>query len=303
MRLLLLLTCFVLTSCATSHHRVAPSPPTSSFFTTSDGKKLPLHHWNLQAQPQLVLIGLHGIEGAGRDYRNLGRALADDSPDTSLYALNLRGAGYDPDLNDQGDIASPQLWVRDLQELNHSLRIRHPQARFLWIGESMGSLIALHALDSTDTPPDGLILVSPVISLKGIPAWQVGLLKGAAFVAPRARVSLQALAGGSFQATTNSEHFQQSATNNYHVDRYSLRYLRTLAQLSTTMGKQATKANRPVLILHGGKDPLTSADQITEFANAFPQKPQVREFKDSHHLLFYDKNKKEVIASILDWTD
>ena len=49
--------------------RNGTSPDLSSALTTSDKKKLALQHWNLQSEPKNVLIALHGLQGASRDYR------------------------------------------------------------------------------------------------------------------------------------------------------------------------------------------------------------------------------------------
>lgn len=165
----------------------------------------------------------------------------------------------------------------------------------------MGSLIALHTAVESPAKPDGLILVSPVVSLDAIPNWQVSTLRLAASIAPNARVSLESLAGGSFQATTHSNHFDRSEKNPYHVDSYTLRYLSTLAKLSQAMTKNASQTSLPTLILHGGKDFLTQDYQIQKFADAFPQRPQVSQFEKSHHLLFYDKDKEEVTATVRNW--
>lgn len=300
-RFLLLLVALSLSSCAVRVPSTSPKAPTSSFFTASDGKELSLRHWNLRARPATVIIALHGIEGAGRDFKNLGKALPSQAPGTTLYALNLRGGGYDPTAKERGNIASPQLWQQDLRELHGALRQRHPHARFLWLGESMGSLIALHTAAATSSPPEGLVLASPVVSLDVIPAWQFRALKTAAFVAPSARVSLESLAGGSFRATTSSDHFDQSAGNPYHVGRYTLRYLKTLATLAQEMPNKALETKVPILMLAGQKDFLIQPQQLRRFAERFPTTPQVRFFKDSHHLLFYDKEKAEVISSVLTW--
>lgn len=300
--LILLPMLLALGSCAVREDRIPREAPTSSYLTASDGKRLSLRHWNRQAKPETVIIALHGIEGAARDFGNLGKTLATQAPKTTLFALNLRGNGYDPVARDRGDVASARLWQQDLLELDSGLRQRHPEARVVWLGESMGSLIAAHTVAEAERPPDGLILVSPVVSLESIPAWQVKSLKLAAFLAPRARVSLETLAGGSFQATTQSDHFQQSAGNAYHVGRYSLRYLRGLARLSQAMEKTAPRIRLPTLILHGGKDFLTNKNQVSRFANSFARRPDVHEFEDSHHLLFYDKQRSAVVSRILKWS-
>lgn len=300
-RFLLLLVALSLSSCAVRVPSTSPKAPTSSFFTASDNKQLSLRHWNLQPKPRNVLIALHGLEGAARDYRDLGKALSKEAPNTTLYALNLRGAGYDPSQEGRGDIRSAELWKRDLLELHQSIRKRHPEARLFWIGESMGSQIVLHTASDSLEEPHGLILVSPVVSLEAIPSWQVASLRLASFFAPEARVTLKSLAGGAFQATTNSNHFDQSETNPYHVESYTLRYLSTLAALSQSMAQKAAQVRTPTLVLHGGKDFLTNETHISKFATTFLKPPTVLEFTNSHHLLFYDKQRKEVVSRILAW--
>ena len=141
MRLLLVLTSLLLASCAVGPSKKTTSPPTTSFFTARDGKQLSLRYWNLRSQPETVIIAVHGIEGAAKDFGNLGKTLSKKTPRTTLYALNLRGGGYDPSAKSKGDISSPNLWENDLIDLNASLRKRHPRANFIWMGESMGSLI------------------------------------------------------------------------------------------------------------------------------------------------------------------
>lgn len=284
----------------------ARRPPSNSFLTTSDGKRLALEHWNLQARPERVIIALHGIGGAARDFKNLGRALATESPGTSLYALNLRSNGYDPDPRDRGDITDRKLWMRDLQELHRALRERHPGAEFTWLGESMGSLIVLHAAAENAESIEGLAgiaLSSPVISIEAIPRGQRALLRLAARLLPRYRFSLARLAGGEFQATTDSEHFAQSKKNDYEIERYTLRYLSTLADLAEEMPTKAHQTEEATLLLHGGKDFLSSQKEIAHFCENFSNPPILREFSHSHHLLFFDKQKNEVVASLLRWMD
>lgn len=276
-------------------------PPSPSFLSTSDGKVLSLEHWNLQARPHRVIIALHGIGGAASDFRNLGKALPTESPRTTLYALNLRANGWDPEPSARGDIADPQLWIRDLQELHRSLRKRHPGAEFLWLGESMGSLIVLHAAAESEDLPAGIVLSSPVISVEAIPRSQRTLLRVAARLAPRYRFSLAALAGGELQATTNSEHFEQSKKNAYDIERYTLRFLATLADLAEGMPALACETTVPTLVLHGSKDFLSSQNEIETFSTLFPNKPEHREFVKSHHLLFFDAEKADVAEALLRW--
>ena len=291
---------FFLASCSREPENLA-IPSYDSFLATTDGRPLAIQHWNLQPQPKKVLIALHGLQGAAKDFRNLGKSLKKQAPDTTLYALNLRGAGYDPVLTNRGDIRSLELWKRDLLELHQTMRQRHPDARIFWIGESMGSQIVLHTAAESLAKPEGLILTSPVVSLNSIPGWQVNSLRVAAFLAPKKRLSLEALAGGTVEDTANADHFEQSEKNAYNVENYTLRYLKALETLTVGMNEKAAQTDEPTLILYGGKDFLIEDSDISKFSRAFPRRPQVALFESSDHLLFYGKERQKVISEILTW--
>ena len=291
----------LLTSCANLSENGA-SPDLSSSLSTSDNKKLALQAWNTQSEPQTVLIGLHGLQGASRDFRIIGRALAKKAPKTTLYALNLRGAGYDPTQKERGDIVSTSLWKRDLFDLHQSLRRRHPKARIFWMGESMGSQIVLHTAATSPTKPAGLILVSPVVSLDSVPDWQVNSLEAAAVVAPKTRVPLETLAEGAVEGTANENTLEEGAANPYHIENYTLRYLDALKEMTEGMNEMAKLTSLPTLILYGGEDFLIEDSDISRFSKSFPKKPRVALFKSSDHLLFHGRQKKKVVSEILTWT-
>ena len=142
-RLLSLIPFFLLILCSCSHQKAIPAnqtlPQKDSFLSTSDHHQFSIQHWNLQEEPKTILIALHGLEGAARDFRNLGESLIQQAPLTSLYALNQRGGGYDSVVQRQGDIANPELWFQDLRDLDRALRNKHPNAKVIWIGESLGA--------------------------------------------------------------------------------------------------------------------------------------------------------------------
>ena len=291
----------LVTSCANLSENGA-SPDLSSSLTTSDNKQLALQAWNPQAKPETVLIALHGLQGASRDFRILGRSLAKKAPATTLYALNLRGAGYDPSQKERGDIVSTSLWKSDLIELHGTLRRRHPEARIFWIGESMGSQIVLHTAATSPKKPAGLILVSPVVSLDSIPDWQVNSLGAAAVVAPKTRVSLETLAEDAVEGTANEDSLEEIEDHPHYIENYTLRYLDALKEMTEGMNEQAKLTSVPTLILYGGEDFLIEDSDIARFSKSFPNKPRVALFKSSDHLLFAGKQKNKVVSEILAWT-
>lgn len=262
-----------------------------------------MRSWNEQSKPQTIIIALHGIGGAARDFGRLGRALPQESRRTALYALNLRGLGYDSDAEARGDIADSKLWLRDLEEFHRVLAAKYPSAKMVWLGESMGGIVALHTVANGVARPDKLILASPVTSLKTVPAWQRAALVLASSTVPRARIALEELAGGDFQATEGTTHFAQSQKNPWYVERFTLRFMRSLARMADQMPAKAAASTAPVLILQGGRDFLSPPEDGRNFAKQFRTPVERKVFPQSRHLLFYDKEKNEVITEILRWLD
>jgi alpha-beta hydrolase superfamily lysophospholipase len=261
-----------------------------------------------EREPDVVVIGIHGFCGASIDYTNLGEHLLKHQPRTGLYAYELRGQGSDPIHARRGDIGSPQEWYRDLFAFTQLVRERHPEARIVWFGESMGALIAAHAwreAPAGEPPCDGLVLASPIVRFRDdIPAWTPGLLQVAATTLPLARVSLETLAGGQeVQMTQQSSHAEQAKKNPYHVEEYTLRLIGTLARLIDGMNACAAAIRSPVLVLHAENDFFNNDSDVRGFVARIPKTTPAtyRNYPKAYHLLMYDAKKEVVFRDVERW--
>ena len=311
-----------LASCATRPSMPAPSSsrePVSpgphgpalgkSSYTSFDGDRFPYKRWLPNGDAKLVIIGFHGIAGASDDLTNLGEHLRKHLPGTAVYAPDTRGQGNDPQVSRRGDIHHAEEWYKDAYTFNRLVRTRHPEARVVWLGESMGSLIALHAAARAGggkAPPcDALILSSPITAIRrDVPRWRVRLLDFGAALFPRYRVSLEGLSGQeNVRVTSETVHEEQAQTNPWHVPEFTLRLLKTLERLIRTMPAEAPAISTPVLILHGGKDVFSDPVDVEAFADRFPPAARVarRYYPESHHLLFYDHERGRVLADVTRW--
>lgn len=261
-------------------------------------------------EPDIAIIALHGFDGASIDYENLGKALLKTQPKTALYAYEVRGQGSDPLRSRRGDIENPTEWYQDLEVFTAMVRQRHPKAKIVWMGESMGALITAHTWQKDavkKAPCDALVFSSPVVKIRDdVPPWKVGLLNAAATAAPLARLSLEELSGGQdVQMTATTMHSEQAETNAWHVDKHTLRLLSTLGHHISSMNECATTFRVPVLILHGGRDYFTSDQAIRDFASHIPRGVPVttKFYNNAYHLLMYDVRKEEVIRDIGKWIE
>ena len=296
----------VLASCAPSYTLVSHQEPRSVQDETFQYRK-----WlRKDTRPETVVIGVHGFSGASIDYENLALHLMRKQPDCAVYAYEVRGQGRDPKKERRGDIDDPENWSIDLLAFTDLVQKKHPDARIVWFGESMGGLILSHTyreqVETGNKPPcDAIAITSPVVKIRDdFPLWKKELVRGVSKVAPKTRISLETLAGGEeVQMTEDSVHSDQSELNSWHVESHTLRLLVTLGDMIEEMPECAERFEVPTLVLHGGHDFFTTPDDVKSFVAAIPEKTRSRRlyYPEGHHLLMYDSIKDEVIQDIADW--
>jgi alpha-beta hydrolase superfamily lysophospholipase len=300
----LLASCMVLAACGpvdmTVYHPAAAG---------AKGETFGYRKWiSARTEPDVVVIGIHGFCGASIDYQNLGEHLLARQPRTGLYAYELRGQGSDPIHARRGDIGDPKDWYRDLFAFTQLVRERHPDAKVVWFGESMGALIAAHAWrEAPDevAPCDGLVLSSPIVRFRDdIPAWTPGLVQVAATTLPLARVSLETLSGGQdVQMTQQSVHADQAKKNPYHIEQHTLRLIGALTRLIDGMNGCAASFQAPVLVLHGGQDFFNNDSDVRGFVARIPEETSVtyRNYPGAYHLLMYDEKHEVIFRDVERW--
>jgi alpha-beta hydrolase superfamily lysophospholipase len=147
-----------------------------------DGFRMPLRHWGppAHAPAGTVALALHGFNDYANAFEPLARRLAADG--VRVYAVDQRGFGA-------GRLAgrwhgSAQL-TADLRALVDALRHRHPDARLVVIGESMGAAVVLAAVAEGPLRTDGLVLIAPAVwNRDSMPWYQKLALETAVRVAP-----------------------------------------------------------------------------------------------------------------------
>ena len=273
-----------------------------------DGDQFPYTKWVQKDDPELVIIGVHGISGATSDFRPLAKHLLSDLPKVAIYGAETRGQGKDPVKERRGHIHNREEWFKDLTSFTALIRERHPKAKIVWCGESMGSLIILHAFawaDDRENLCDAMVLASPITDIRSdFAPWKVTAANIAGFLFPKARISLESLSGNEeVRVTKDTVHTEQANTNSYHIKKHTLRLLTTLGNMMQTARKASQKLNIPLLVLHGGKDVFSDPKDVEKFFKGLPEEAKgTRKFyPESFHLLFHDHQSDKVISDIGKW--
>ncbi len=273
-----------------------------------DGDILPYTKWLPKEEPELIIIGVHGISGAISDYRPLAKHILAELPKVAIYGAETRGQGNDPVKERRGHIGNRKDWFKDLTSFTSLIRQKHPNAKIVWCGESMGSLIILHAYAEAEDRQnlcDAMILASPITDIRSdFPQWKISLANFAGLLLPKARVSLESFSDqDEVRVTKDTVHTEQAATNSYHVKKHTLRLLTTLGKMMQGSKKASQKLNIPLLVLHGGKDVFSDPKDVETFVAQLPKTATgTRKFyPESFHLLFHDHQSDKVIADIAAW--
>ena len=273
-----------------------------------DGAQFSCSKWVVKNRkiPRAVIIGVHGISGAASDFNNLGSALSPKG--ISVYAYELRGQGNDPDPKRIGDLKDVQLWFSDLNSFISSVRKEIGTVPIFLYGESLGALIVMHGLSAISKENKeqigGIIYSSPLIALPGkLPPIKNLLVRTAMLLWPSYRVSLRSLSGGGEAKVSEGEdHWEQMAKTKHYVPKFTLRILGTIERMVFSGSEVASKIKKPTLVLYPGKDIFTKPHQVDQFFNALKAKDKSKRFfKESHHLLAFDKERDELFKIVFGW--
>jgi alpha-beta hydrolase superfamily lysophospholipase len=144
-----------------------------------DGFLLPLRTWG-PADAGTVVLGLHGFNDYALAFAPLARRLAADGH--RVYAVDQRGFGAGRLV---GRWHGSARLTADLRALASAVRERHPGARLVIVGESMGGAVILAALADAPLPADALVLIAPAVwSRHDMPWYQRGALALSVRLAP-----------------------------------------------------------------------------------------------------------------------
>ena len=267
-------------------------------FVMGDGMRLPYRAWLPQGEPAAVVLALHGFNDS-RDAWEL--------PAPELAAQGI--ATYAPDQRGFGATAARGLWpgadalADDALAMLALLRARHPAARLVAMGESMGAAVLMHmATRGAAIPADGLVLLAPAVW--GRAAMNLFMQGGLWLVATLTPgLTVTRAPGIRITASSNTEALRALGRNPLTIRATRFDTLRGLVDLMDLALAAAPRMPAlPTLALYGAHDQVIPKAATRATWARLPGPPIRRlYYREGYHLLLRDLARAAPLADIAAW--
>jgi len=261
-------------------------------FIMSDGARLPMKVWRPEGSFHTVVLALHG----SNDSRN-----AWDVPAPHFAAAGM--IVYAPDQRGFGAAPMRGLWpgrkalIEDATEMVGLLRYRHPEARMVLMGESMGGAVLMGLATQLNAPEvHGYVLAAPAVWDRTRLNWfeRIGFWLAATLL-PGWQVSRP-------PASNNADALARLSRDPLAIGSTGMGKLYGLANLMDKAMEAAPRFTARALFQYGAYDDLISSRATRAMWRALPAAPHcLAYYRNGWHLLFRDLDGLTPINDAIAW--
>jgi alpha-beta hydrolase superfamily lysophospholipase len=252
------------------------------------------------SNPRAVIALAHGIhEHVGR-YEHVAKALNDDG--YSVVGVDHRGHGRSGVTGKRtSNIRRFDTYVDDFIALIDRLR-REQDRPVVALGHSMGGLIAARAALRAQDRMGALVLSGPALKLP----MPLGPLRLRAVLAVSRIAPFLALPTSDVDGLSRNPEVRAATLEDplCITGPVRLGIARQLYLLSEETRARASEIRVPLLVMHGGEDPITDPEGSREFvANAASADKEFVLWPDDQHEIFNELDQDAVLKRLVDWLD
>jgi len=269
----------------------------SERFITFDGAELGLTVWDAGEEPDVIVVGLHGMNDWANAFFMAAPYWAEHGVTT--YAYDHRGFGRSPN---KGIWPKEELMREDLRTAVQVARTRHPEAQIAVVGISMGGAVAASAFGSGDVPDADLL----VLSGPGFRGW------GALPIAYRASLWMSARVRPGWivtpprrvvriEPTDNIEMLREIWSNPHMTRENRIDQVHGVVSLMETAHRRVTaiSSDIPVLVTYGAKDIVIPPGAMERTAKVLPDHARTAYYENGYHMILRDLQAEVVHADTL----
>ena len=299
-----LLLSFGLLACATPRVQVASDTTQVPRLTPvaavmADGYRLPLSVWQPAAEPQAIVLGLHGFN----DYRQAFAAPAEylAANGVMTYAYDQRGFG---ETEQRGIWPGADVLQQDANTMVQLLCKRYPGIPLYLVGESMGGAVVMDLVQGPEIPClSGIILVAPAVwGWQTMPVWQRSALWLAAHTTPASTLTGDGL---DISPSDNTEMLRALGRDPLVIKATRIDAVFGLTNLMESALQSSQQLTLPALILYGENDDIIPPNSMCEMIEGLPDPEAARWrmtlYPEGYHMLTRDLQATVVLQDRLAW--
>lgn len=266
-------------------------------FVSFDGAELGLTVWESQQEPDVVVVGLHGMNDWANAFHMAAPYWAEHGVTT--YAYDHRGFGRSPN---KGIWPQEELMREDLRVAVQIARNRHPEAKLAVVGISMGGAVAASAFGSDDVPnADLLVLSGPGFRGWGaLPLaykaslWVSARVRPAWIVTPPRRVVR-------IEPTDNIEMLREMWSHPNMTRENRIDQVHGVVSLMETAHDRVSKIPEdiPVFVTYGAKDIVIPPNAMARSVRVLPRHVRTAYYENGYHMILRDLDSAKVHADTL----
>ncbi len=282
------------TDAALSRPRLAPES-----VVMSDGYVLPMKTWSSTADPDAVVLALHGFNDYSNAFDAAAHLFADELITT--YAIDQRGFGAS---EQRGVWAGYVTMQADLVSTVNLLCEKHHGLPLFLLGESMGGAVILSAGQQLkETCIQGVILQAPAVwGWQAMPWWQTVPLRVAAHTMPELTVTGEGL---DIHPSDNIEMLRALGRDPLIIRETRIDAIYGLTDLMEAAAVNGGALTVPALILYGEHDEIIPAEPLCEMLEHLPDREishwRLMLYDNGYHMLSRDLQGELVIRDMAAW--
>ena len=253
--------------------------------------------------PTRVLILIHGYgEHCGR-YDEMAMYFAQRG--FAVHAYDQ--AGHGRTTGARGHVDRFDRLPEEVARFVELVGLDHPRLPITLLGHSMGGLVVAGAAVLHHPPVDRIVLSGALLELAGGGLRQTLSLAAAkvlSLIAPRLGISAGLDSAG---LSRDPEVIRRYDEDPYVKDRMTTRFAAGMNQMLDRVSGAAGRVERPILVLHGGQDPMSAPSGSERFyaglAGPISNESALKVYPELRHEIFNEPEREAVWQDVLAWLD
>lgn len=255
----------------------------------------------LPPTPKRAMVLVHGYaEHAGR-YDEMAMYFAEH--DFAVHAYDQVGHGRTA--GPRGHVDRFDRLVEELARFLECVSVEHPDLPVTLVGHSMGGLVAAATAAFRNPAVENIVLSGALLQLGGAnsglrQSLSLGVARMLAVVTPRVAMATGLDTQGLSRDPDVVRRYQQDP---FVEDRMSVRFAAGMSQMIRAVRAAAGKIERPLLILHGGEDPICPVEGSRQlFAGLAPEvarQSALEIYPELRHEIFQEPERQLVWQDML----